>query len=91
MRKRKPSRVRTEQQKQRDKLLLDAGYTKSDVYAEAKRRGCELTESSVRAALDNRYRNDKVIAAFCYLTGAEPDVAFPIDEPLYKTGKQAAA
>jgi hypothetical protein len=76
---------RTPWQAKRDELLAARKLTKADVHAELVRmHGDQAPKvSTVRAALDGRFRNEAVVNAFCALTGVVAAEAFPLDEPPY--------
>ena len=89
-----PRKQKTKWQLTRDRALLDAGYTKADVHRETERlygaKAPALT--SVRAVLEGRYRDAKVMDAFAgLLVGYDSDDNlrarrryFPDDEPPYR-------
>lgn len=58
-------------------LLIEAGKRAADVVRLLKKKRQRVSRATVYAVLDGRFRNDAVIAAFCELTGAAPDDAFP--------------
>lgn len=79
----KPRVPRTEWQRKRDDALAAAGFTKKDVWQQLRSAGGSSSVQTVRSALDGRFRNEAVIAAFCALTKMDPLDAFPLDEPAY--------
>lgn len=79
-----PKRTRTRWQRARDKMLTDAGVTRADVHRRLladPQHACSV--KTVNAVIAGAFRNVDVERAFCELTGATADAAFPLDEPPY--------
>jgi hypothetical protein len=86
-----PPRERTEWQKRRDAALAASGYKRIDVMTVLEAAGVTISDSALRHALDNRYRDDNVRRAFCSLVGQPVEVMFPDDEPRYVSAESTSA
>lgn len=73
-------RAMTEPARQRSVLLAEKGFTRTQVWREARLGGFTGTRVTAYKVLAGQHRNVHVEAAFCRLTGAEPHKAFPTDE-----------
>lgn len=73
----KPPRVMSDEQRARERALLDKGLLKSHVLHDLTSRGITLSRATVNYVIEGDFRNEDVIEAFCRLTETDAAVMFP--------------